>query len=1020
MKPDPEGAIEIFTEALQLPAGERSAFLDRVCAENESLRRKIEALLRSNERAGSFLEEPPTASISEKRENLPVGEKPGDQIGRYTLLEQIGEGGCGIVFLAEQQEPIRRRVALKVVKPGMDSKSVIARFEAERQALALMDHSNIAQVFDAGATPSGRPYFVMEWVNGVKLTEYCDQHFLTTIARLELFAQICDAIQHAHQKGVIHRDIKPSNILVTTGDNGKPLPKVIDFGIAKAVAGQQLTDKTIFTAFEMLVGTPAYMSPEQVTLSSAEIDTRSDIYSLGVLLYELLTGATPFDTRELLKAGLDEVRRVIRDEEPIRPSTRLNTMAAADVDTVSRLRGAEPPKLISEMRGDLDWIVMKALEKDRARRYPTANGLATEIQRYLSGEEVLARPPSNLYRFQKLFYRHKVAFLTCGIVLLTLLAALSVTIWSLEKERLERSAADHARYEATEQQKIAEANKQDALTEAAESQATAQFMVDMLKSVDPTRVTGDVSAVFDEMLDKTTERVEKQLTNRPIAQADLRVALGSVYGSLGLRNKEKTLIDKALAAYAQSHDTDQKTALAHAELSEMYAQENKMSRSEEEARKALDLFKGQEGIDVALLEVRLAHATLTKQRPAEAEAILRKALAMGQRFAGEQDGRWLEANMLLAIALANQGQLTNAELALRHCVSIAQANYGTNNLRTVDHISYLAVMLAREGDLGQADKLCHQCVATVRKLVPSDHPALEDKLVNLGNVLHMEGKNAEATDVYREALQIRRKYLGDQDEQIMQTATILLKILAADNDEARFTNLSKEIPELWFVKSEDFAEHGQWAEAKAAAGKFLEMHPSNPNAYHLMVPLLAQMGDVAGYAALCEKACERFAGAKDTKTADRMAKDCLILARPGADLKVPSDLAEIAVTQGRNDSASLPYFQCCKALAELRTGHYEEAVNWAQLASKGMNPHCQAEAAAIMAMSQFKLSQKDKAQSALADCNKIIEEKLKKLEKGDLGGDWRDWIIAHALQSEAKNLIDGEPLSPEPPGNLPR
>ncbi|HEU0037919.1 MAG TPA: serine/threonine-protein kinase, partial [Verrucomicrobiae bacterium] len=346
-------------------------------------------------------------------------------------MTQLGEGGCGVVYLAEQEKPVRRQVALKLIKPGMDTRSVIARFEAERQALPLMDHPNIAKVFDAGATESGRPYFVMELVRGVKITEYCDQHSLTTQDRLMLFVQICEAVQHAHQKGIIHRDIKPSNILVTQSLKGMAMPTVIDFGVAKATTDQPLTDKTVFTAFEMLIGTPAYMSPEQAALSSVEVDTRTDIYSLGVLLYELLTGTTPFDTRELLKAGFDEVRRVIREEEPVRPSTRLTTMAAADLVSVSKHHGAEPPKLIREMCGDLDWIVMKALEKDRSRRYQTADSLAGDIQRYLKDETVSARPPGRVYQFRKLVARHKLEFATLGIVMATLVAGLSSTIWSL-------------------------------------------------------------------------------------------------------------------------------------------------------------------------------------------------------------------------------------------------------------------------------------------------------------------------------------------------------------------------------------------------------------------------------------------------------------------------------------------------------------------------------------------------------------------------------------------------------------
>jgi serine/threonine protein kinase len=320
--------------------------------------------------------------------------------------------------MADQEEPVRRRVALKVIKLGMDTKSVIARFEAERQALALMDHPNIAKVLDAGCSESGRPYFVMELVKGIKITDYCDQNKLPTRERLRLFAQVCQAIQHAHQKGVIHRDIKPSNILVTLYD-GVATPKVIDFGIAKATQ-QRLTDKTLFTAFEQFIGTPAYMSPEQAEMSSLDIDTRSDIYSLGVLLYELLTGRTPFDAKELLRAGLDEIRRVIREEEPVRPSTRLSTMLAADRTEVATQRQADPAKLTRLLHGDLDWIVMKALEKDRSRRYETANGLALDVQRYLTDEPVVAGPPSSLYRFRKFVRRNKLAFAAVSAVLGTL------------------------------------------------------------------------------------------------------------------------------------------------------------------------------------------------------------------------------------------------------------------------------------------------------------------------------------------------------------------------------------------------------------------------------------------------------------------------------------------------------------------------------------------------------------------------------------------------------------------------
>jgi WD40 repeat protein/serine/threonine protein kinase len=413
------------------------------------LRRRVEALLLAHDRAGAFLEEPVTGAPLAPAMNAPqdpgapagssapLVEKRGDRIGRYKLLQQIGEGGCGVVHMAEQEEPVRRRVALKIVKLGMDTRQVIGRFEAERQALALMDHPNIAKVLDAGATETGRPFFVMELVRGAAITSYCDQNNLPTRDRLGLFIKVCQAIQHAHQKGIIHRDVKPSNILVTVND-GVPVPKVIDFGIAKATEGR-LTDQTLFTAFEQFLGTPAYMSPEQSVLTSVDIDTRSDIYSLGVLLYELLTGRPPFDQKELLATGLDEMRRIIREKEPWPPSTRLSEMLDSDLLEVARRRQSEPPRLIHLVRGDLDWIVMKCLEKDRARRYETANGLAMDVRRFLDSEPIVARPPRKLYRFQKLVRRNKLVFAAGGAVAAALVIGLGLTTWQfLEKSKAER------------------------------------------------------------------------------------------------------------------------------------------------------------------------------------------------------------------------------------------------------------------------------------------------------------------------------------------------------------------------------------------------------------------------------------------------------------------------------------------------------------------------------------------------------------------------------------------------------
>lgn len=439
--PPIERSAAIFRSALQIPDERRSDFLREACGGDDALIAQVKELLQlHNESQAASEESHGRDSNKTIALSLPPLDQAGERIGPYKLLQQIGEGGCGVVYMAEQEYPVRRRVALKVIKLGMDTKQVVARFEAERQALALMDHPNISRVFDAGASNAGRPFFVMELVRGVRITDYCNQNKLPTEQRLGLFAEVCQAIQHAHQKGIIHRDIKPSNVLVTLQDN-VPVPKVIDFGIAKAT-DQRLTDKTVFTAMDQFIGTPAYMSPEQAAMTGLDIDTRTDVYSLGVLLYELLTGQTPFDTEQLMSSGLEQLLLAIRDKEPARPSTRVRTMLQAGSTKTAAHYCTDPRKLISVLRGDLDWIVMKALEKDRTRRYQTASALAMDIRRYLNNEPVEASPPSSIYQLRKLIRRNRIAFTAGAVVLVALVLGfgLSTFLFIREREALKRVA----------------------------------------------------------------------------------------------------------------------------------------------------------------------------------------------------------------------------------------------------------------------------------------------------------------------------------------------------------------------------------------------------------------------------------------------------------------------------------------------------------------------------------------------------------------------------------------------------
>jgi serine/threonine protein kinase/tetratricopeptide (TPR) repeat protein len=804
MNPHPNREVALFSAALELDSKKRAAFLDEACADDPVLRLRLEALLRVHEEAIPFLEnqaptgqEPPVgAEFSGKPGNLSSSraEKAGDRIGRYKLLQQVGEGGCGIVYMAEQEEPVRRRVALKVIKLGMDTKQVIARFEAERQALALMDHPNIAKVLDAGATETGRPYFVMELVHGIKITEYCDQNNFSTEDRLKLFIQVCQAIQHAHQKGIIHRDIKPSNILVTVNDPGASgCPKVIDFGIAKATTGQRLTDKTVFTAFEQFIGTPAYMSPEQAIMTSLDIDTRTDIYALGVLLYELLTSQTPFDAKDLAAAGLDAMRRILREQEPAKPSTRLTQeLLAAEMRRRQLKREIQSPKsenefasstrrlqqLIHVLRGDLDWIVMKCLEKDRTRRYETASGLAGDIQRHLDNEPVVARPPSRIYRLQKMLHRNKLVFAAAAIISTLLVVGVVIsTSQAIRATRAERDQsrlreqADIARNEEGRERAKAQANEKKAAAEAAKSQQVSRFLQDMLQGVGPSVTLGRDATMLREILDKTAARLGNELTNQPEVEFALRATLANTYHELGLYHQMEEMARKGLQIVrAQPGEEDEAIAVMLTSLGDALMHLGDLDGSEKCTLEALALQRkllSSEQLDnehkaAAVLSLHLLADVLgTRGRSAEAESLEWEALGLARNLLGNEHPNLAMPLGNLGSALLSEGKLPEAEIMLREAMAIERKLSGAEHPDLAISLDVLAQVLRKQGKLEEAETMFCEGLVMRRKLLGNEHPGVATSLNNLATVLSEQHKLPEAEAMYREALALRRRLFGN-------------------------------------------------------------------------------------------------------------------------------------------------------------------------------------------------------------------------------------------------------------------
>jgi eukaryotic-like serine/threonine-protein kinase len=1051
----PHREVDVFTEALQLPANERAGYLERACGRDAKLRQKVEALLQTHDQVGDFLEQSPQKTAIENTPEIPPSEKPGDRVGRYKLLEQIGEGGCGVVFMAEQEEPVRRRVAIKMIKPGMDSKNVIARFESERQALALMDHPNIARVFDAGATKCGRPYFVMQLIRGIKITEYCDQQSLTTGERLRLFIQVCRAVQHAHQKGIIHRDIKPSNILVSSTLQGEALPVVIDFGIAKATTNQQLTDKTLFTAFEMLIGTPAYMSPEQAALTSVDVDTRTDIYSLGVLLYELLTGLTPFDTGELLKAGLDEIRRVIREEEPVRPSTRLSKMTSADLTTVAQRRKSEPPTLIRSISGDLDWIVMKALEKDRTRRYETANGMALDVQCYLANETISARPPSKLYKFQKTVVRNKLLFFGVGLIALLLVLSLIIVSASLAREWQARREADVALRQA-------ETDKAEAQTEAVKSQQVTQFLENMLNGVGPAVARGQDTKMLRGILDQTAKSVGEEMTNQPAVEAELRTLIGRLYLEIGNYGQAEEMQRTALAINRKLFNPESREAAASLnDLGLAYARDGKFAEAVAAHQAALDIRRrlfGNEHPDVAASLSNLAEMYTQQGRIVEAEALTREALAVRQKLFGNESLEAADSLRSLSIILGDEGKWDESETMARKVLAIRRIRLGPENPLVATSLTDVAWAAGGRGKLDEAESLEREALALRRKILGDEHPDVAKSLYLVGDRLREEGKLNEALTYLNEALAMQHKLLGEDNPTLLDTLHSLGLTFEAEGKLADAEKVHREALSLWgergeseipqavseleslinvlitekkfgdaeqlldevltpaFVRQPSSADllalradlearRGGWQEASADAELAFELEPLKSGRYCMVAALLVKTQKRAAYDQFCQRLLSTFVNTNDVFADDQVAKACLFLPPPEQDLPVISRLADTAVTLGAGDAGAMPFFQICKALSEYRQGHFAEAAEWAQKTVESPRVDAQGHAYAVLAMADWQLGEKDKARAMLANGETIAPRIMPAGDAEDPGNAWLAWLFARITLDEATALI---------------